>query len=85
MKIQNKNIIGYVAIQVQMLKNSKDMGDFVANVGLSRSTVYFKIGIYKFLKIFLPVLKTSTLSSHYFKNNFKMMKSVCKSNAELFT
>lgn len=50
MKIQNKKIIGYAAIKGQMLKKFKDTEDYIENVGRSRSTVYFKIELYKFLK-----------------------------------
>ena len=37
-----------------MLKNFKDTEGFVENVGLSRSTTYFKIGLYKFLTLSHP-------------------------------
>ena len=57
------------------------MGDME---GLSRSTVYFIIGFYKCLKKF-PTLKNSNLSSHYFRNHFKLITTVCKSNEELFS
>ena len=53
-----------------MLKTFKDTEGFFENVGLSRSTSYFKIGLYKFLKKYLAS-KNSSLSSHYFKNKFK--------------
>ena len=54
-------------------------------MGLIRSSVYFKTGLYKFLKKF-RFLEKSTLSSHYFKNHFKMIKSVCKSRRKfIFT
>ena len=66
-----------------MLKKFKDTEGFVENVRLSRSTIYFKIGPYKFLKKY-PALKNSSLSSHYFRNNFKMNKIVWKSHEELF-
>ena len=65
-----------------MLKNFIDKEGFTENVGLSRSTVYFKIALYKFLKSF-QALKNSSLSSHYFKNIFKLIK-ICNSNGELF-
>ena len=52
-----------------MLKKFKDKEGFIENVVLSRSTIYFKIGLYKWLKEF-PTLKNSSLSSHYFRNNF---------------
>ena len=45
----------------------KDTEHFFVNVGHSRSTVYFKILLYKFLKKY-PLLKKSTLKSCYFKN-----------------
>ena len=83
-KTENKNNIRYESIQGQVLKNFKDTKEFVENVGLSQSTIYFKIGLYKFLKKY-PALKNSSLSSHYFRNNFRMIKTVCKSNKELFT
>ena len=66
-----------------MLKMFKDTEGFVGNVGLSRPPIFFKIGFYKFLKKY-QALKNSSLSSHYFRNNFKMIKTVCKSNEELF-
>ena len=47
-KTGNKNTIRYKSIQGQMLKKSKDSKEFVENVGVSRSTIYFKIGLYKF-------------------------------------
>ena len=83
-KTENKNNIRYESTQGQVLKNFKDTKEFVENVGLSQSTIYFKIGLYKFLKKY-PSLKNSSLSSHYFRNNFRMIKTVCKSNKELFT
>ena len=83
-KTGNKNTIRYKSIQGQMLKKSNDSKEFVENVGVSRSTIYFKIGLYKLLKKHLA-LKNSIFSSHYFKNNFEMIKRVCKSNKELFT
>ena len=43
-----------------MLKKFEDTEGFVENIWLSRSTIYFKIGLYKFLK-------NSSLSSHYLK------------------
>ena len=53
-KTGNKTTIRYESIQGQMLKNFKDTEGFVENVGLSRSTTYFKIGLYKFLTLSHP-------------------------------
>ena len=69
-KTQNKKAIGYIAKQGEILKNFKDTQNFFDNVGQSKSTIYFKISLYKFLKKY-PLLKRSTLQSIYFKNNFK--------------
>ena len=70
MKTQNKKIIEYVTIQRKMLRKFKGTEDFIENLRLNRSTIYFKIELYKFLKKF-RLLKNSTLSSHYFKNHLK--------------
>ena len=51
MKTGNKTTIRYKSIQGQMLKHFEDTEGFVENVGLSRSTTYFKIGLYKFLTL----------------------------------
>ena len=83
-KTQNKETIAYVAKQGQILKKFKDTEEFVENMEQSPSTVYFNIELYKFIKKF-PALKNSTLSSNYFKNNFKRINTVCKNHAELFS
>ena len=82
-KTRNKNTIRYESIQGQIFKKFKNSEGYAENVGLSRSTIYFKTGLYKFLKKY-SALKNSSLSSHYFRNNFKIIKTVCKSNEELF-
>ena len=84
LKTGNKNTIRYESIQGEMLKKFKDSKGFVENVEIRRSTIYFKSGLYKFSKEYLA-LKNSSLSSHFFGNNFKMIKTVCKSKEELFT
>ena len=66
-----------------MPKKFKDSEAFVENVGISQSTIYFKIGLYVWKKY--PALNNSSLSSHYFRSNFEMIKTVCKDNKELFT
>ena len=82
-KTRNKSTIRYESIQGQIFKKFKNSEGYAENVGLSRSTIYFKTGLYKFLKKY-SALKNSSLSSHYFRNNFKIIKTVCKSNEELF-
>ena len=77
-------MIAFVAKQGQMLKKFRNTEYFIKNIGLSRLSIYFKIWLYKVLKKF-PALKKSTLSSHYGRNNLKLIKNVCKSNANLFS
>ena len=33
----------------------------------------------------IPALKNSNLSLYYFRNHFKLIKTICKSNEELFS
>ena len=56
---------------------------FTDNVGQSKSMIYFKISLYKFLEKY-PLLETSTLQSSYFKNNFKAIKVAWKENSTFF-
>ena len=62
-KTQNKKTDKTCCKTGHMLKKFRDTEDFIKNEGLSRSSVYFEIGLYKFLTKF-PALRKSTLSSH---------------------
>ena len=64
------------------MKRFRDAGECFDRVGLNRSNIYFKISLYKFLCKF-PLLKNSTLTSSYFKSNFKVIKKVCKANVSI--
>ena len=59
-KTQNQKTIEYIGKQGQLLKKVKDTEHCFDNVVQSRSTVYFKISLNKFLKKY-PLLKKSTL------------------------
>ena len=83
LKSSNKKIINIVAKQGELAKRFKDSDEFFDDVGLSRSNIYFKIRLYKFLCKF-PALRNSTHRPSYFKNNFKIIKKVCKANADIF-
>ena len=83
LKGANKKIINIVRKQGELLKRFKEEDEFFDCVGLSRSNIYFKMRLFKFLCKF-PVLKYSTLTPSYFKNNLKQIKKVCKSNADIF-
>ena len=54
---QNKKVIGYIAKQEELWKKFKETKKIFDNVGQSRSTIYFEILLYMFLKN--PLLKAS--------------------------
>ena len=83
MKGANKKVIDIVGKQGELLEGFKEQNEFFDCVGLSRSNIYFKIRLYKFLCKF-PVLKTSTLTSSCFKSKFFLIEKVCKANADIF-
>ena len=83
LKGANKKIINIVGKQGELLKRFKGEDEFFNSVGLSKSNIYFKMRLFKFLCKF-PMLKNSTLTSSYFKSNMKLIKKVCKANADIF-
>ena len=82
-KAEKKKDYAYVLKQGYILKKFKNTEQFFETLGLSKCTVYFKINLYKLIKKY-PHLKNPHLSVQYFKNNFKMMKLVCKENGNEF-
>ena len=60
LKGENGKIINIVGKQSKLLKGFRGKDEFFDRVGLSRSNIYFKISLYKFLRKF-PLLKNSTL------------------------
>ena len=83
LRAENRKIINIVGKQGELLKIFRDAEEFFDHVGLSRSNIYFKISLYKFLRKFL-LLKNSTFTSSYFESNFKAIKKVCKANVHIF-
>ena len=76
-KTQNKKAIGYIGKQGKLLKRFQNTENVFDNISPKRSTKNFKISLFIFLKK-SPLLKTSTLQSSCFKNEFKEV--VCKGN-----
>ena len=64
-KTQHKKVIQYIYKQGGILKMFKETENFFDGTGQSRSTVYFKIAVYKLLKK-NPGLKKPILLSSYF-------------------
>ena len=54
-----------------------------SHVGISRSNIYFKIHLHKFLYKF-TVSRKSILTSSYFMSDFKLIKKACKANVDIF-
>ena len=63
-------IINIVGKQGELLKRLKEEDELFDCVGLSRSNIYFKIRLYKFLCKF-PVLKKSTLKPFVLNLSFR--------------
>ena len=57
--------------------------DMVKKFGISKSTILLKISIVKFVNKY-PRMKKSSLSFHFLKNNFKLIKEICHENASEF-
>ena len=57
--------------------------DMVSKFNVSKPTIVFKIASSKLTDDY-PKIKDSSLSLHYFKKHFKLMKEVCKENASEF-
>ena len=54
--------------------------DTVKELGISKSTILFKISIVKFVNKY-PRMKKSSLSLHFVRNDFKMIKEIYHQNA----
>ena len=83
LKRENRNIVDIVGKQGESLKKIKGSDEFFSHADLSWSKIYFKIGLHKF-SCNNTVMKKSTLTSGYFKSNFKLIKEVCKANVDIF-
>ena len=51
--------------------------------GVNKSTIIFKINIVKFIDKH-PKIKKSSLSLHFLKNYFKLIKKLCEENSSEF-
>ena len=77
LKGANKKIINIVGRHGELLKRLKEEDEFFNKIRLSRSNIYFKMRLFKFLSKF-PMLENSTLTLSYFKSNLKFMKKCGK-------
>ena len=81
--IKNRKVGNFGRRQEKLPKKVKDNQNFFETINQNKTKICFKINLNKFLNIY-PVLKRFMLSSKYFKNNFKLIKIVCKTNLNLY-
>ena len=55
----------------------------VTNLKISKSTINFKVGIIQFINDY-PKMKKSSISLHFLKNNFRIIKEVCREHSSEF-
>ena len=55
----------------------------VTEFKISKTTINFKISIIKFIDDY-PKMRKSCISLYYLKNNFRLIKDVCKEHAPEF-
>ena len=80
MKSKKNNILILAYHQGIIFEKCKENNRFasaVAKFRLSKATINFKIGIIKFIDDY-PKMRKSSISLHFLKNNFRLIKEVCK-------
>ena len=83
---QVKSIVWSANQQGKFFNKFKENAKFIEIVkqfGLRKSTVIFKIIIVKLTDKY-PKIKNSSLSLHFLKNYFKMIKEICEENSSEF-
>ena len=82
LKATNAAFCGLPTNKAKYLKDSNNFIN-IKKFEISKSTMVFKISIVKFTNKY-PRMKKSSLSFHFLKKNFKIMKEVCNENAKEF-
>ena len=83
-KCSKNNILVWAYQQVfQKFKMNNKFVSAVTEFGISKTTIYFKIDILKFIENY-PKMKKSCISLFYLKNNFRVIKNVCQEYASEF-
>ena len=86
MKSKKNNILILAYHQGIIFKKCKENSRFTSAVSkfkISKATINFKIDIIKFIDDY-PRMQKSSISLHYLKNNFRVIKEVCKEHASEF-
>ena len=85
-KTKKKGIINVAFHQGQIFKRFKEKEKFaklVSELGIHKTTIIFKINVFKFCKKYPKLLKSS-IGLGFFKNYHKDIKAICKENEEHF-
>ena len=86
MKTKTNSILMLAYYQGIVLDKFRENNKFMSAVtafNISKATVNFKIGIIKFIDDY-PKMRKSNISLHYLRNNFRVIKEVCKDHASEF-
>ena len=67
----------------KMFKENSMFTSAVTNLKISKSTINFKIGIVQFIHDY-PKMKKSSIFLHFLKNNFRIIKEVCREHSSEF-
>ena len=81
--IKKNNTLKIARKQREIFKKFKTDNKFLSAVekfSISKTTINFKIGIVEFINMY-PRMEKSCSSLYYIKNNFKIIKEICKENA----
>ena len=85
-KTKKKGIINVAYHQGQVFKRFKEKEKFaklVSELGIHKTTIIFKINVFKLCKKYPKLLKSS-IGLGFFKNYHKDIKAICKENEEGF-
>ena len=85
-KTKNKGIINVAYHQGQVFKRFKEKEKFaklVSELGIHKTTIIFKINVFKLYKKYLQLLKSS-IGLGFLKNYHKDIKAICEENEKDF-
>ena len=81
-KTKNKGIINVAYHQGQIFKRFKEKEKFaklVSELGIHKTTIIFRINVFKLCKKYPKILKSS-IELGFFKNHHKDIKAICEQN-----
>ena len=85
-KTKNKGIINVAYHQGQVFKRFKEKEKFaklVSELGIHKTTIIFRINVFKLCKKYPKLLKSS-IGLGFFKNYHKDIKAICEENEKVF-